>query len=87
LTDVGARVGISSMFGLGVPELIIILVLVLLIFGPRKLPELGSFVGKSLRDFRDALDRRDEGPPSDLPTDGDEARRAAASQEAKKPDA
>jgi sec-independent protein translocase protein TatA len=75
------------MFGLGVPELIIILVLVLLIFGPRKLPELGSFVGKSLRDFRDALDRRDEEPPSNLPTDDEETRRAAASHEAKKPDA
>ena len=54
------------MFGLGVPELIIILVVVLLIFGPRKLPELGSFVGKSLKDFRDALETRgddDSEPP------------------------
>lgn len=54
------------MFGLGVPELIIILVVVLLIFGPRKLPELGSFVGKSLKDFREALDSRgddDNEPP------------------------
>ena len=48
------------MFGLGVPELIIILVVVLLIFGPRKLPELGSFVGKSLKDFRDALESRED---------------------------
>ncbi len=55
------------MFGLGVPELIIILVVVLLIFGPRKLPELGSFVGKSLKDFRDALETRgddDTDPPA-----------------------
>lgn len=55
------------MFGLGVPELIIILVVVLLIFGPRKLPELGSFVGKSLKDFRDALETRgddDTDPPT-----------------------
>jgi sec-independent protein translocase protein TatA len=55
------------MFGLGIPELIIILVLALLVFGPRKLPELGSFLGKSLRDFRDSLDGRAEddavGPP------------------------
>lgn len=51
------------MFGLGVPELIIILVVVLLIFGPRKLPELGSFVGKSLKDFREALDSRGDGEP------------------------
>jgi sec-independent protein translocase protein TatA len=52
------------MFGLGVPELIIILVLVLLVLGPGKLPELGSFLGKSLREFRDSLEHRnDETPP------------------------
>ena len=54
------------MFGLGVPELIVILVVVLLIFGPRKLPELGTFVGRSLKDFREALDQKtdsdDPGP-------------------------
>ena len=56
------------MFGLGIPELIVILVLALLVFGPRKLPELGSFLGKSLRDFRDSLDGRSDdaspGPPA-----------------------
>ncbi|MFP6663099.1 MAG: twin-arginine translocase TatA/TatE family subunit [Deltaproteobacteria bacterium] len=51
--------GIEAMFGLGVPELIVILVVVLLIFGPKKLPELGSFIGRSLKDFREALDQRD----------------------------
>jgi len=48
------------MFGLGVPELIVILVVVLLIFGPRKLPELGTFVGRSLKDFREALDQKSD---------------------------
>jgi sec-independent protein translocase protein TatA len=56
------------MFGLGFPELIVILVLALLIFGPRKLPELGSFLGKALRDFRDSLegssDEPGAGPPA-----------------------
>ena len=60
MTDLHAAVVIDDMFGLGVTELIIILVVVLLIFGPRKLPELGSFVGKSLKDFRDALETRGE---------------------------
>ena len=56
------------MFGLGVPELIVILVVVLLIFGPRKLPELGTFVGRSLKDFREALDQKTEGAePSAAP--------------------
>jgi sec-independent protein translocase protein TatA len=48
------------MWGLGFPELIVILVIALLVFGPSRLPEVGSFLGKSLRAFRDSIDRRDE---------------------------
>ena len=39
---------------LGMPELIIILVIALIIFGPRKLPELGRSLGKSIGEFRKA---------------------------------
>lgn len=40
------------MFGLHMPELIIVLVIALLVFGPKKLPEMGSAIGKSIKEFR-----------------------------------
>lgn len=46
------------MFGLGAPELIVILVVALLIFGPGKLPEIGSALGKGIKDFRKALENK-----------------------------
>ena len=47
------------MFGLGVPELIVILVVGLLVFGPGKLPEIGSALGRGIRDFRKAFEGSD----------------------------
>ncbi len=42
------------MFGIGIPELVVILIVGLIIFGPGKLPEVGRAVGKGLREFRKA---------------------------------
>ena len=43
-----------NLASIGVPGLIIILVIVLILFGPRKLPEIGSAVGKTLSEFKKA---------------------------------
>ena len=42
-------------FGIGATELIIVLVIVLIIFGPKKLPQLGRSLGGGLREFKDSV--------------------------------
>ncbi|MDD3115224.1 MAG: twin-arginine translocase TatA/TatE family subunit [Anaerovibrio sp.] len=42
------------MFGLGAPELVLILIIGLVIFGPGKLPDIGKALGKSIREFKSA---------------------------------
>jgi sec-independent protein translocase protein TatA len=51
------------MFGLGTTELIIILVLVMIIFGAGKLPQVGGALGKGLRNFKDGVKDGDEEKP------------------------
>ena len=48
------------MFGLGVGELLVILVIVLIIFGAGKLPEIGEGLGRGIRSFRKAVKAPDE---------------------------
>jgi len=47
------------MFGLGFPELIVILVIIVLIFGAGRLGDIGSGLGKAIRGFRDSLAGKD----------------------------
>lgn len=43
------------MFGLGFPELTIVLVIALVIFGPAKLPQIGGAIGKSIKEFKEGI--------------------------------
>ena len=44
------------LFGLGMPEILVILVIALIIFGPKNLPKLGAMFGKSVKELRSAMD-------------------------------
>lgn len=48
------------MFGLGFGELAVILVLVVLMFGGKKLPQLGSSLGESIKNFKKGLNSKDD---------------------------
>jgi sec-independent protein translocase protein TatA len=48
------------MFGFGMPELIVILVVVLMVFGANRLPEIGGAIGKSIKNFKKASSGKEE---------------------------
>ena len=50
----------DRMFGIGMPELIIILVIILIIFGAGKLPEIGGGMGKAIRNFKSATNEAEK---------------------------
>ena len=62
------------MFGIGSTELFIILAIVVVLFGARRLPELGSGVGQAIKNFKSGLSGKDEldvTPKQDEVTDGE----------------
>jgi len=48
------------MFGLGLPEVLVILLLVVVIFGARRLPEVGAGLGKAIKNFKSGVSGKDE---------------------------
>lgn len=67
------------MFGLGFQELLIILVIALVIFGGKKLPELGSGLGKAIREFK-----RGTSDPAEIDVTPTDATEQPAKEETKK---
>jgi sec-independent protein translocase protein TatA len=52
--------------GIGLPEIIIVLVIVLVIFGPKRLPGLGRSLGSGLREFKDSVSSKDSGSGTEI---------------------
>jgi sec-independent protein translocase protein TatA len=58
-------------FGIGIWEILILLLVLLLVFGPKRLPEMGRQLGKGMREFKDSISSSgrddDDDRPSELP--------------------
>ena len=65
------------MFGYNITSLVIILVIALLLFGPKRLPELGDSIGKAIKGFKKAT----EGEPEPLPPSGGELKTSGPGNE------
>ncbi|MBA3787157.1 MAG: twin-arginine translocase TatA/TatE family subunit [Actinobacteria bacterium] len=68
-------------FGIGVTEMVILLIVLLVFFGPKRLPEMGRSLGKGMREFKDSISGKDDDdepvhkryatelPPAEQPAD------------------
>lgn len=60
-----AAVFAGPFLGMGIPELVIILAIALVIFGPKNLPKLGQALGRTVKSVREGLDNKEELPEAD----------------------
>jgi sec-independent protein translocase protein TatA len=56
----------SLMPNIGLPEILIVLIIALVVFGPKKLPELGRSLGKGINEFKDGMTGGDDAPKSPI---------------------
>jgi sec-independent protein translocase protein TatA len=68
-------------FGISLPELLILLVVLLLVFGAKRLPEMGRSLGKGMREFKDGVSGLDDSEPSTAPAPAPPQQLQAASSE------
>ncbi len=65
-----ASVGLLG--GIGAPELVVILIIVLVLFGPKRLPQLGSSLGKTVKNIREGMESEDAEDAEDVEYEDDE---------------
>jgi sec-independent protein translocase protein TatA len=66
---------------IGLPEVLVVLVIALIIFGPKRLPELGRSVGKGIREFRASISGNDDDEESPKPAQIEDAEKPSESVE------
>jgi sec-independent protein translocase protein TatA len=59
-------------FGIGWVELLIVSLVVLLVFGPKRLPEMGRSLGKGMREFKESITGNDDRPAAEIPAPREE---------------
>ena len=62
--------GIFQNFGIW--EILLLLLVLLLVFGPKRLPEMGRSLGRGMREFKNSITGKDEDTPAELPATTDE---------------
>ncbi len=64
-------------------ELAILLVIVLLVFGPKRLPEMGRSLGRGMREFKSSITGKDEDTPAELPATTETEKEAVSTSSTK----
>jgi sec-independent protein translocase protein TatA len=80
-------IAIPFLGGIGAPELIIILVIVLVLFGPKRLPQLGKSIGKTMKAIREGAEGKMAEDDEDADVDASAPKKDSVQAEDKKPKA